>query len=42
MEQPHTKLLKYLDPEGGRKKAMSQFLDEKSYKPGLGEFNRNA
>jgi trans-feruloyl-CoA hydratase/vanillin synthase len=33
--------LKYVDPEGGRKKAMAQFLDEKSYKPGLGEFNRN-
>lgn len=34
--------LKLGDPEGGRKKAMSQFLDEKSYKPGQGAFNRNA
>jgi trans-feruloyl-CoA hydratase/vanillin synthase len=34
--------LKYTDPEGGRKKAMAQFLDEKSYKPGLGEFKRDA
>ena len=32
--------LKYVDPENGRKKAMKQFLDEKTYKPGLGEFNR--
>ena len=32
--------LKYIDPEGGRKKAMTQFLDEKSFKPGLGEFKR--
>ena len=32
--------LKYADPEGGRKKAMSQFLDEKSFKPGLGDFKR--
>jgi trans-feruloyl-CoA hydratase/vanillin synthase len=34
--------LKHVDPEGGRQKAMSQFLDEKSYKPGLGEFKRGA
>jgi feruloyl-CoA hydratase/lyase len=33
--------LKHVDPEGGRKKAMSQFLDEKSYKPGLSEFKRD-
>lgn len=32
--------LKFIDPEGGRKKAMTQFLDEKSYKPGLGDFKR--
>jgi feruloyl-CoA hydratase/lyase len=32
--------LKYADPEGGRKKAMTQFLDEKSFKPGLGDFKR--
>ena len=32
--------LKYIDPEGGRQKAMKQFLDEKSFKPGLGDFKR--
>lgn len=32
--------LKYADPEGGRKKAMSQFLDDKTYKPGLGAYKR--
>ena len=32
--------LKFADPEGGRQKAMKQFLDEKSFKPGLGEFKR--
>jgi len=32
--------LKYNDPEGGRQKAMKQFLDEKSFKPGLSEFKR--
>ena len=30
--------LKYVDPEGGRKKAMKQFLDEKSFKPGLADY----
>ena len=32
--------LKFVDPEGGRQKAMKQFLDEKTFKPGLGEFKR--
>jgi trans-feruloyl-CoA hydratase/vanillin synthase len=32
--------LKHMDPEGGREKAMKQFLDEKVFKPGLGEFKR--
>ena len=32
--------LKFVDPEGGRQKAMKQFLDEKSFKPGLGDFKR--
>ncbi len=32
--------LKFIDPEGGRQKAMKQFLDEKTFKPGLGEFKR--
>ncbi|MDB5595879.1 MAG: p-hydroxycinnamoyl CoA hydratase/lyase [Hyphomicrobiales bacterium] len=32
--------LKFKDPENGREKAMKQFLDEKVFKPGLGEFKR--
>jgi trans-feruloyl-CoA hydratase/vanillin synthase len=32
--------LKLNDPEKGRAKAMTQFLDEKVFKPGLGEFKR--
>lgn len=32
--------LKYIDPEKGREKAMKMFLDEKSFKPGLGDFKR--
>jgi trans-feruloyl-CoA hydratase/vanillin synthase len=32
--------LKHVDPEGGRQKAMKQFLDEKVFKPGLGDFKR--
>jgi trans-feruloyl-CoA hydratase/vanillin synthase len=28
------------DPERGRQKGMSQFLDEKSYRPGLGSYRR--
>ena len=32
--------LKTGDPEKGREKAMTQFLDEKSFKPGLGNFKR--
>jgi trans-feruloyl-CoA hydratase/vanillin synthase len=28
------------DPEQGRKKGMKQFLDEKSFKPGLGQYRR--
>lgn len=30
------------DPERGRQKGMSQFLDEKSYRPGLGGYRRDA
>ena len=33
--------LKHVDPEKGREKAMKQFLDEKSFKPGLGNFSRS-
>jgi feruloyl-CoA hydratase/lyase len=32
--------LKHLDPEKGREKAMKMFLDEKAFKPGLGEYKR--
>jgi trans-feruloyl-CoA hydratase/vanillin synthase len=32
--------LKLNDPEGGRAKAMKMFLDDKVFKPGLGEFKR--
>lgn len=32
--------LKHNDPEGGRANAMKQFLDEKTFKPGLGDFKR--
>lgn len=32
--------LKMNDPEGGRAKAMKQFLDDKVFKPGLGDFKR--
>jgi trans-feruloyl-CoA hydratase/vanillin synthase len=32
--------LKAMDPEKGREKAMKQFLDDKVFKPGLGEFKR--
>lgn len=29
------------DAEGGRAKGLRQFLDDKSYKPGLGPHDRN-
>ena len=29
------------DPERGRKAGMSQFLDDKSYRPGLGAYRRD-
>ena len=32
--------LKFADPEKGREKAMKMFLDDKVFKPGLGEFKR--
>lgn len=34
--------LQFLDPESGRARAMRQFLEEKTYRPGLGEYNRNS
>lgn len=33
--------LRFLDPEKGREKGMSQFLDEKSYRPGLSAYRRD-
>ena len=32
--------LRLTDPEKGRETGMKQFLDEKTYRPGLGEYNR--
>ena len=34
--------LRLTDPEKGRETGMEQFLDKKTYRPGLGEYNRNA
>ena len=33
--------LRLTDPEGGRNEGMRQFLDEKSYRPGLGGYQRD-
>ncbi len=33
--------LRFLDPEKGREKGMTQFLDEKSYRPGLAAYRRD-
>jgi trans-feruloyl-CoA hydratase/vanillin synthase len=33
---------RFLDPEKGRDRGMSQFLDEKSYKPGLQAYKRDS
>ena len=33
--------MRFLDPEKGRDKGMSQFLDDKSYRPGLGTYRRD-
>jgi trans-feruloyl-CoA hydratase/vanillin synthase len=32
--------LKYADPEKGREKGMTQFLDDKTYRPGFGHYDR--
>ena len=32
--------LRFLDPESGRARAMKQFLDEKTYRPGMGGYDR--
>jgi trans-feruloyl-CoA hydratase/vanillin synthase len=34
--------LRLTDPEKGRETGMKQFLDEKTYRPGLGAYNRSA
>jgi trans-feruloyl-CoA hydratase/vanillin synthase len=33
---------RFFDTEGGRAKGMKQFLDEKTFRPGLGGYNRSA
>jgi trans-feruloyl-CoA hydratase/vanillin synthase len=30
-----------LDPERGREQGMKQFLDDKTYRPGLGSYRRD-
>jgi trans-feruloyl-CoA hydratase/vanillin synthase len=34
--------LRFLDPEKGREKGMAQFLDDKTYRPGLAAYRRDA
>ncbi len=34
--------LRATDPEKGREEGMKQFLDDKTYRPGFGAYNRNA
>jgi feruloyl-CoA hydratase/lyase len=34
--------MRFLDPEKGREKGMAQFLDDKSYRPGLGPYRRES
>ena len=33
--------MRFLDPEQGRERAMRQFLDERAYRPGLGNYKRD-
>ena len=33
--------MRFLDPEGGREKGMKQFLDDKTYRPGLSTYKRD-
>ena len=35
-----TESAQFRDREGGRNKALAQFIDEKSFKPGFGDFKR--
>ena len=32
---------RFLDAENGRQKGLQQFLDEKSFRPGLGNYKRD-
>jgi trans-feruloyl-CoA hydratase/vanillin synthase len=32
----------FRDPEDGRNKGLSQFVDDKTYRPGLGAYKREA
>jgi len=34
--------MRFMDNEGGREHAMAQFLDDKTYRPGYGEYRRDA
>jgi feruloyl-CoA hydratase/lyase len=34
--------MRFLDPEGGREQGMRQFLDDKTYRPGLGPYRRES
>ncbi|RZS77974.1 p-hydroxycinnamoyl CoA hydratase/lyase [Pigmentiphaga kullae] len=34
--------MRFMDTEGGREQAMTQFLDDKTYRPGYGEYQRDA
>ncbi len=40
--QAKSDALRYVDKEKSREEGMRQFLDEKSYRPGLGEFKRKS
>ena len=37
---PKSDALKLNDKEGSRQQGMKQFLDDKTYRPGLGNFKR--
>ena len=40
LSQRKSDALKYNDKENGRQEGMKQFLDDKTYRPGLGHFKR--
>jgi trans-feruloyl-CoA hydratase/vanillin synthase len=39
--QAKSQEMRFQDKEGGRAKGMSQFLDDKSYRPGYGPYARS-